>query len=117
MADHHAAGGNATYVYQFDYRPAHDPGHLGATHCGELSFLFGTFDSYPDSPMLGSPSVAERAMGRAFGHGRHRVHRRRLSGRLASVRARGHRADPALRLRLTEPITLRSTRGVPGRCA
>ncbi|BBJ38168.1 carboxylic ester hydrolase [Streptomyces antimycoticus] len=66
MADHHAAGGNATYVYQFDYRPAHDPGHLGATHCGELPFLFGTFDSYPDSPMLGSPSDADRAMGRAF---------------------------------------------------
>ncbi|MFE3214809.1 carboxylesterase/lipase family protein [Streptomyces antimycoticus] len=66
MADHHAAGGNATYVYQFDYRPAHDPGHLGATHCGELPFLFGTFDSYPDSPMLGSPSDAERTMGRAF---------------------------------------------------
>ncbi|MBL1111325.1 carboxylesterase/lipase family protein [Streptomyces sp. 110] len=66
LADHHAAGGNATYVYQFDYRPAEDPGHLGATHCGELPFLFGTFDSYPDSPMLGSPSATERALGRTF---------------------------------------------------
>ncbi|GAA3693250.1 hypothetical protein GCM10022420_093360 [Streptomyces iranensis] len=34
-ADHHAAGGNATYVYQFGYHPAEDPGHLGATRCWE----------------------------------------------------------------------------------
>ncbi|MGW7657991.1 carboxylesterase family protein, partial [Streptomyces tendae] len=55
LADHHAAGGNATYVYQFDYRPAEDPDRLGATHCGELPFLFGRFDSYPDSRWWGSP--------------------------------------------------------------
>ena len=66
VADHHAAGGNATYVYQFDYRPAEDRYGLGATHCSELPFLFGTFDSYPDSPMLGSPGDAERALGHAF---------------------------------------------------
>jgi para-nitrobenzyl esterase len=66
IADHHAAGGNATYVYQFDYRPVKDRYGLGATHCSELPFLFGTFDSYPDSPMLGSPGDAERALGHAF---------------------------------------------------
>jgi para-nitrobenzyl esterase len=66
MADHHAAGGTATYVYQFDYHPAQDPDRLGAAHCVELPFLFGTFDNYPDSPMLGTPSDTERALGRSF---------------------------------------------------
>lgn len=61
-----AVGGNATYVYQFDYRPAQDPDRLGAAHCVELPFLFGTFDSYPDSPMLGTPSDTERVRGRSF---------------------------------------------------
>ncbi|SOE06738.1 carboxylesterase/lipase family protein [Streptomyces sp. Ag109_G2-15] len=66
IADHHAAGGNATYVYQFDYQPAEDAHALGATHCAELPFLFNTFDAYPDSPMLGKPTAAERAMGHTF---------------------------------------------------
>ncbi|MDT0465802.1 carboxylesterase/lipase family protein [Streptomyces gibsoniae] len=66
MADHHAAGGNATYVYRFDYRPAEDEHGLGATHCGELPFLFNTFDTYPDSPMLGRPGDAQRALGHSF---------------------------------------------------
>ncbi|MEU0846309.1 carboxylesterase family protein [Streptomyces sp. NPDC005962] len=66
IADHHATGGNATYVYRFDYRPAEDGHALGATHCGELPFLFNTFDAYPDSPMLGRPTDAGRALGRAF---------------------------------------------------
>ncbi|MGW8881114.1 carboxylesterase family protein [Streptomyces mirabilis] len=66
VADHHGAGGNATYVYQFDYHPAQDPGRLGAAHCVELPFLFGTFDSYPYCPMLGTPSDTERALGRSF---------------------------------------------------
>lgn len=66
IAGHHAAGGNATYVYQFDRRPAADPHHLGATHCGELPFLFGTFDSYPNSPMLGDTGNADRELGRNF---------------------------------------------------
>jgi para-nitrobenzyl esterase len=66
IAEHHAAGGNATYVYQFDRRPAADPHHLGATHCCELPFLFGTFDSYPDSPMLGDAGDADRELGRDF---------------------------------------------------
>lgn len=67
IAGYHAAGGNATYVYQFDHGPAEDPHRLGAAHCSELPFLFGTFDSYPDSPMLGTPGAAERELGHAFG--------------------------------------------------
>ncbi|KUN00183.1 carboxylesterase [Streptomyces yokosukanensis] len=66
MADHHAAGKNATYVYRFDRRPAEDEHALGATHCCELPFLFRTFDSYRDSPMLGRPGDGERALGRTF---------------------------------------------------
>ncbi|GGN65214.1 carboxylic ester hydrolase [Streptomyces albiflavescens] len=66
IADHHAAGGNASYVYQFDYQPAEDEHALGATHCGELPFLFNTFDAYPDSPMLGKPTDTDRALGHTF---------------------------------------------------
>ncbi|MER5885867.1 carboxylesterase family protein [Streptomyces sp. NPDC001941] len=66
VADHHAAAGNAVYAYRFDRRPADDAYGLGATHCGELPFLFGTFDAYPDSPMLGTPTEADRVLGRAF---------------------------------------------------
>ncbi|MFJ1750620.1 carboxylesterase/lipase family protein [Streptomyces sp. NPDC088116] len=66
IADHHAAGGNAAYVYRFDYQPAEDEHALGATHCAELPFLFNTFDAYPDSPMLGRPTDAERALGHTF---------------------------------------------------
>jgi para-nitrobenzyl esterase len=66
IADHHAAGGNATYVYEFDHRPAEDPYGLGATHCGELPFLFGTFDAFADSPMLGRTTDAVRELGHTF---------------------------------------------------
>ncbi|MDV9174734.1 carboxylesterase family protein [Streptomyces sp. W16] len=66
IADHHAAGGNATYVYEFDHEPAEDEHALGATHCGELPFFFNTFDAYPDSPMLGRPTDAAQALGRTF---------------------------------------------------
>jgi para-nitrobenzyl esterase len=66
IANHHAAGGNATYIYQFDHHPAEDAHALGATHCSELPFLFGTFDTYPDSPMLGKPGDAEYALGHIF---------------------------------------------------
>jgi para-nitrobenzyl esterase len=66
IADHHAAGGNATYVYQFDHVPAEDDHALGATHCSELPFLFGTFDAYPHAPMLGRPGDAEYALGHRF---------------------------------------------------
>ncbi|MGW4907257.1 carboxylesterase/lipase family protein [Streptomyces sp. NPDC004270] len=66
IADHHAAGGNATHVYRFDHRPAEDPHSLGAAHCAELPFLFNTFDAYPDSPMLGRVGDAQRALGHEF---------------------------------------------------
>lgn len=66
IADYHAAGGNAAYVYQFDHLPAEDDYALGATHCSELPFLFGTFDAYSHSPMLGQPADAEHALGRRF---------------------------------------------------
>ncbi|WP_398878034.1 carboxylesterase/lipase family protein, partial [Streptomyces prunicolor] len=66
IADHHAAGGNATYVYEFDHRPAEDPYGLGATHCGELPFLFGTFDAFADSPMLGRTTDGVRELGHTF---------------------------------------------------
>ncbi|MEV5176768.1 carboxylesterase family protein [Streptomyces flaveolus] len=66
IADHHAAGGNTTYVYQFDYSPTDDPHALGATHCAELPFLFNTFDAFPDSPVLVRAGDAERALGHEF---------------------------------------------------
>ncbi|MEV6037806.1 carboxylesterase family protein [Nonomuraea sp. NPDC052116] len=68
IADHHAAAGNPTYVYQFDYAPAQDPAHLGAAHCVELPFFFDTIDAYPDSPMLGEATVAARSLGHMFSH-------------------------------------------------
>ncbi|MFF2512045.1 carboxylesterase family protein [Streptomyces sp. NPDC058086] len=66
IATHHAAGGNNAYVYQWDFRPEPDVANLGATHCGELPFLFGTFDSYPDSPMLGRIGARTEALWRSF---------------------------------------------------
>jgi para-nitrobenzyl esterase len=62
IADHHAAAGNATYVYQFDYVPAEDRGRLGATHCVELPFFFNTIDAWPGSRMLGRPTAAARTL-------------------------------------------------------
>ena len=66
IADHHFAAGNATYVYEFDYTPPNDPAHLGSAHCAELPFFFNTIDAYPDSPMLGEPTPAARALADAF---------------------------------------------------
>lgn len=66
VADHQAAAGNATYVYQFDRAPAEDPAHLGAAHCAELPFFFNTIDAYPDSPMLGEPTAAARDLADTF---------------------------------------------------
>ncbi|AKA01762.1 carboxylesterase [Streptomyces noursei ZPM] len=66
IAEHHATAGNRTYVYQFDYAAPGADNPLGACHCSELPFLFGTFDDYPDSPMLGRPDAAARALGDAF---------------------------------------------------
>ena len=68
VADHQAAAGYATYVYQFDYTPADDPKHLGAAHCSELPFFFNTIDAYPDSPMLGRPTAEARHLAHTFAH-------------------------------------------------
>ncbi|MEU9451519.1 carboxylesterase family protein [Streptomyces sp. NPDC048277] len=65
IADHHAAGGNTTYVYRFDHAPAEDPYALGATHCAELPFLFNTFDASSDSPVLAGVDDRRRT---ALGH-------------------------------------------------
>jgi para-nitrobenzyl esterase len=66
VADHLAAAGSATYVYQFDRVPPGDPAHLGSAHCAELPFLFDTLDAYPDSPMLGEPTAGARQLARTF---------------------------------------------------
>ncbi|MEY9929899.1 para-nitrobenzyl esterase [Catenulispora sp. GP43] len=68
VADHQAAAGYSTYVYEFDYTPADDPAHLGATHCAELPFFFNTIDAYPGSPMLGEPTGAARDLADTFSH-------------------------------------------------
>ncbi|MDW8809853.1 carboxylesterase family protein [Streptomyces scabiei] len=66
VADRHASEGGVTYVYEFGYRRPDDVIGLGACHCSELPFLFGTFDSYRDSPMLGRPGEREHALARGF---------------------------------------------------
>jgi para-nitrobenzyl esterase len=66
LADHHAAAGFGTYVYQFDHTPAHDPAHLGATHCAELPFFFDTIDAYSDSPLVGEHTNEIRHLADTF---------------------------------------------------
>ncbi len=56
-----AEQGTPAYVYQFD-RAAPDGSDLGATHCSELPFLFGTFEAFANSPMLGTPTPADLAL-------------------------------------------------------
>ncbi|MEU7488228.1 carboxylesterase family protein [Streptomyces sp. NPDC042319] len=67
IAAHRAARGVPAHVYRFTRRPVPDPHGLGATHCAELPFLFGTFDAYPEAPMLGPVGDDDRALARAFG--------------------------------------------------
>ncbi|MDL4813762.1 carboxylesterase/lipase family protein [Actinomadura opuntiae] len=67
IAERRADQGVRTYVYRFARRPPGDDGTLGATHCAELPFLFGTFDAYPDAPMLGTAGADDHALARAFG--------------------------------------------------
>ncbi|KOG52900.1 carboxylesterase [Streptomyces griseoflavus] len=67
IAEQRAAQGTPAYVYRFDRAPDGDDGTLGATHCAELPFLFGTFDAYPYSPMLGRPGTDAGHLARAFG--------------------------------------------------
>ncbi|MFJ6453928.1 carboxylesterase/lipase family protein [Paenarthrobacter sp. NPDC091669] len=66
FADHQSAGGHDTYVYQFNYAPAHDRAHLGAVHCVDLPFFFDTMDAYADSPMLGQLTDEDRELARTF---------------------------------------------------
>lgn len=61
-----ATRGSEAYLYRFTRRPAPDPQRLGATHCAELPFLFGTFDAYPDAHMLGTVTTADHALARSF---------------------------------------------------
>ncbi|MBS2534481.1 carboxylesterase family protein [Catenulispora sp. NF23] len=68
IADHQAAAGFDTYVYEFDYTPGDDPAHLGSTHCAELPFFFNTIDAYPDCAMLGRPTTATRELAAKFSH-------------------------------------------------
>jgi para-nitrobenzyl esterase len=72
------------YVYRFSRRPPDDDGTLGATHCADLPFLFNTFDSYPDAPMLGAVNDHDRDLGRALG------------GALAAFTATGSPNGPGL---------------------
>ncbi|MFH8344313.1 carboxylesterase/lipase family protein [Streptomyces sp. NPDC018045] len=67
IAEQRAAQGTPAYVYRFDRAPDGDDGTLGATHCADLPFLFGTFDAYPESPMLGRTGAADRRLAQAFG--------------------------------------------------
>ncbi|WP_269859178.1 carboxylesterase/lipase family protein [Streptomyces sp. RPT161] len=66
IARYCAARGGDAYVYRFGRRPDPDPEGLGATHCADLPFLFGTFDTFPDAPMLGAVDAADRALSRSF---------------------------------------------------
>jgi para-nitrobenzyl esterase len=66
IAGRQAAGHDAAYVYQFDYHPNDDDNLLGATHCIDLPFLFGTFDAYSNSPMLGRTRTTLEPLWRAF---------------------------------------------------
>ncbi|MFH8407582.1 carboxylesterase/lipase family protein [Streptomyces sp. NPDC018019] len=67
IAGYRAAQGTPAYVYRFDRAPDGDDGSLGATHCAELPFLFGTFDAFAGSPMLGRAGAEARRLARAFG--------------------------------------------------
>ncbi|AJT42900.1 carboxylesterase [Psychromicrobium lacuslunae] len=67
LAHRHTERGNRSYLYQWDYLPEPDPASLGATHCGELPFLFGNFDSFQDSPMLGEVPERRTALWQSFG--------------------------------------------------
>ena len=67
LAERRAAQGTPAHVYRFARRPSVDDLGLGATHCAELPFLFGTFDAYPAAPMLGAVGASDRALASDFG--------------------------------------------------
>ncbi len=66
MAETLTDQGNSPYVYRFTRSPSPDPYGLGATHCAELPFLFGTFDAYPNAPMLGTVTPDDRELAETF---------------------------------------------------
>jgi para-nitrobenzyl esterase len=96
LADHQAAAGYDTYVYQFDYTPADDPARIGATHCAELPFFFDTVDAYPDSPMLGQPTTEVRRLAGEFS--------RAVAGFVAAGRPADNRWQP---YKAGDPATIR----------
>jgi para-nitrobenzyl esterase len=96
LADHQAAAGYGTYVYQFDYVPADDPARIGATHCADLPFFFDTIDAYPDSPMLGKPTAEARHLAGEFS--------RAVAGFVASGRPADNRWQP---YKAGDPATIR----------
>ncbi|WP_084525552.1 carboxylesterase family protein [Nocardia vaccinii] len=62
-----AAQGNPAHIYRFLHEPSPDLFGLGAAHCADLPYLFGTFDSYPNAPMLGTVGARDRALSVQFG--------------------------------------------------
>jgi para-nitrobenzyl esterase len=62
-----AAQGNPAHIYRFLREPSPDPFGLGAAHCVDLPYLFGTFDSYPNAPILGTVGAGDRALAVQFG--------------------------------------------------
>ncbi|MGF6884393.1 para-nitrobenzyl esterase [Nocardia sp. GAS34] len=79
-----AAQGNPAYIYRFTRRPEPDRFGLGAAHCADLPFLFGNFERFPNSPMLGAVSDRDRALAARFG------------GALAAFVATGSPTGPGL---------------------
>ncbi|MBF6180180.1 carboxylesterase/lipase family protein [Nocardia otitidiscaviarum] len=67
IADTLAAQDNPAHLYRFERGPAVDPDGIGACHCAELPFLFGTFDAFPNAPMLGEIGADDRELATAFG--------------------------------------------------
>ncbi|MFD8556539.1 carboxylesterase/lipase family protein [Streptosporangium canum] len=51
--------GGRSHVYRFDWSPAGSP--LGACHCVELPFVFGTLGAWREAPMLAGAGRPEQA--------------------------------------------------------
>ncbi|TFV31274.1 hypothetical protein E4K10_00580 [Streptomyces sp. T1317-0309] len=64
IADHHAANGNGTYVYQFDYRPAGDP-TIWAPPLRGSALPLHDVRQLPGQPDAGEPGDGQRALGLA----------------------------------------------------
>jgi para-nitrobenzyl esterase len=65
IAGYRAATGTPAFAYRFGRR-APAATRLGAPHCAELPFLFGTYAAFGDAPMLGPVTSADHDLGRAF---------------------------------------------------